>query len=277
MKKVLVTLVVLLAFSFPTKLLAQPFICQVGAVYSDRIELSDGVTRGQVSGHKILVFMRTMPGIDETQITRVVFKHVANDGKITIFRPDIWCDEPWPTIVGPCGAAAERMWLVPLAFRNRWVGKWVITVKDTFGAIEKRRFFVDYFAIPLPPQNFYIGTDGNGQKNIEWDASVGPPEFGRDPSSPYTGTYRVEMQPPGMCAQQERLQTSDADVSMWWFNPTTNRIGVRLPLHWVGNRVRVSNIVRDGGFNGYPDVTQGLDDYIRKGPFSRGLTIITLH
>ena len=278
MKKIFIALILVTVFIIPAGLLAQPIICQVGAFYSDRIELSNGVPKGFVSGHKVLVFMRTMPGIDESQIKLVRFKHIANDGKVNIYRPDVWCGQPWPTVIGPCGGPAERMWLVPLAFAGRTLGEWRITVvADTFPVIERRRFFVDYHNYPLPPQNFFLWTDsGTGERFLEWDASVGPPEFARDSSSPYRGRYRVELLPPGFCATQELLQTSDPDVSMWWFNATSNRIGVRVPEHWTGKNVRVSNIIRGGGFIGFPAETRGLDEYISQTGWSRGYTVITL-
>jgi hypothetical protein len=277
MKRVFMTLILVTIFIIPTGLVAQPIICQVGAFYSDRIELSNGVPQGFMSGHKVLVFMRTMPGIDESQIRDVTFVHVTNDGKENAYRPAVWCGQSWPTIIGPCGGPAERMWLLPLAFAGRTLGEWYINVRDIFGRVERRRFFVDYYNYPLPPQNFFFWTDpGTDERFLEWDASVGPPEFVRDPSSPYRGRYRVTLTPPGFCAMQEVLQTSDMDVSMWWFNATSNRIGVRLPAHWVGNNVRVSNIIRDGGFIGWPAVGEGPDNYFGQGGWSRGTTRITL-
>jgi hypothetical protein len=265
----------------PAKLLAQPLICQFAIIYADRIEMQGGVPRDQTAGgSKVYVFMRTMPGIDENQIKRVVFKHVDNDGKVNIYRPDVWCGENWPTVVGPCGAPAERMWLVPLAFPGRQLGKWIVTVKDSNVVIEKRRAFVDYFNFPLPPQNFWKWTDPTnfpGEVFLEWDASVGPPEFWRAQDSQHRGTYRVATYLGSRCSMKEQFQTSDGDVSRWWYDPTANRIGVRIPGHWVGTRVRISNIIMDGGFVGWPSNNPGLDEYFGTGGFSKAETDITLN
>jgi hypothetical protein len=261
MKKALLALA-MVALLFPiNQVLADPLIRQIGVIYSDR---QNDRTMDEVnSGARVLVFMRTMPGIDETMIKKVKVKNLDTGAKYEL--PLSGCREPWPT-----SAWGERMWFLGLSSIGQQIGEWEFKVKGDGiwnSTKETRSLIVNEFTSPTPPANLDAFFDGPGNYVIMWNA-IGPPR-NMDPTGMSKIEYRVEFFGPrgdNHCAMQVKF--SSDNYFDFFYDPERNRVGFVVPPEFQDQRMRASNIIRKGGHTKLfgPPFGDGIGS-----DFSRGL------
>jgi hypothetical protein len=209
---------------------ANPLIKTIMVMYDNRaydptmVQWADGN-----EGPRINVFLGTEAGFDETNVEYVKVTHTrATDASVATYmlhKPT--CNVPWVN-------TGERLWWVFLHSPGSQTGEWKFTVKSG-ATIENRILNVNYFLFPSTPANVSWQAAGS-DVDIFWDAACGPPK-GTDAN--YNAHYRILLYK-NTCAGQETINYSGYD-------PLKNRVVARVPSAWRGTRIRIENILMDGG------------------------------